>query len=265
MNKIIKKLLYNQSKILTVLIIVILISSISGIDWKSGIIHKGAFDSSFKILKAFLRPDISIEIIGVAFSATIRTLVYAITGMTIGLVLSFFTGIFASGKLQKSTLGRKFTKGVWRSILGVVRGVHELVWAWLFVAYIGLTPVAGVLAIGIPYGAALGRVFADILNDVPEEPIKSLESSGANKKQVILYGYLPYARRDMISYSLYRLECAIRASVIMSFIGLGGLGYNIQLALSDLDYNRAATFIYFLIILITLIDIWSNQIRKDLV
>ena len=68
---------------------------------------------------------------------------------------------------------------------------------------------------------------------------------------------------DMISYTMYRFECAIRSSAIMSFIGLGGLGYQIQLSLADLNYDQVWTYVFFLIALVLLVDIWSNYVRKD--
>ena len=68
------------------------------------------------------------------------------------------------------------SKGVFRSILGFLRAIHELIWALIFVAMFGLSPLSAILALGIPYGGILGRIFADMLNDVPEEPIKALSS-----------------------------------------------------------------------------------------
>lgn len=178
------------------------------------------------------------------------------------LLIAMTLGVLASGVLFKEKRRSRVLKSFFRGILGFMRAIHELVWAWLFVAAIGLSPYAAVFALGIPYGGTLGRVFADMLEDVPKEPISSLESTGANKLQVLFYVYLPTAKADMISYGMYRFECAIRSSTIMSFIGLGGLGYQIQMALSDLSYSRVWTYLYFLILLVFLIDLWSNGIRK---
>ena len=146
-----------------------------------------------------------------------------------------------------------------------MRAIHELVWAWLFVASIGLTPFAAIFALAIPYGGTLGRIFADILNDVPREPINALKSSGASNLQILFYGYLPIAKADMISYIMYRFECAVRSSTIMSFVGLGGIGYQIQLALQDLNYNDVWTYMFFLTALVVLIDLWSNILRRELI
>ncbi|MDF2533155.1 MAG: phosphonate transporter permease protein, partial [Clostridia bacterium] len=124
---------------------------------------------------------------------------------------------------------------------------------------------AAIFALAIAYGGALGRVFADILNDVPQEPLNALKSSGASKLHILLYAYLPMTASNMLSYTMYRFECAIRSSAIMSFVGLGGLGYQIQLSLSELRYHEVWTFMFFLIVLVSAVDLWSNMLRKRLV
>ena len=112
-----------------------------------------------------------------------------------------------------------------RFFLAAIRSVHELVWAWLFVAAVGLSPMAAILALAIPYGGILGRIYSEILDDVPSEPIRALRVSGASEWKVFLYGRLSMAMPDILSYTFYRLECAIRAAAIMSFVGIAGLGY----------------------------------------
>ena len=67
---------------------------------------------------------------------------------------------------------------------------------------------------------------------------------------------------NLISYSLYRWECAVRSAAIMSFVGLGGLGFEIRIALDDLYYRQVWTFLFILMILVLVIDTWSSLIRK---
>ncbi len=69
---------------------------------------------------------------------------------------------------------------------------------------------------------------------------------------------------DMLSYSFYRFECAIRAAAIMGFVGIGGLGMQIQLSLGDLFYNEVWTLLYALIGLVLLVDVWSTWLRRSL-
>ena len=135
-------------------------------------------------------------------------------------------------------------------MLGGLRAIHELVWALLFVAAIGLSPFAAVLALALPYAGILGRILAEMLQDVPPGPLASLRTTGAGEGKVLLYGRLPMAFPNMVSYALYRFECGIRSAAIMSFVGLGGLGYQIQISLDDLRFAEVWTFVYCLVLLV---------------
>jgi hypothetical protein len=88
--------------------------------------------------------------------------------------------------------------------------------------------------------------------------------AGASRLQCMIYGYFPEAFKEMLSYTLYRLECAIRSSSVLSFVGLGGLGFQINLALQDLNYSRLWVYVYFLILLVLVIDIWGSSFRRNL-
>ena len=124
--------------------------------------------------------------------------------------------------------------------------------------------MAAVLALGIPYGGILGRIYSELLQDVPEAPLRALRSAGASEWRVFWYGRLPMALPDMLSYTFYRLECGVRSAAILSFVGLGGIGYQVQIALDDLAYERAWTFILALVLLVIAVDVWSTLVRKKL-
>lgn len=250
--------------ILTILLVLIFVWSLFSVSWGTDLLHPGGRATLRQIGSSLLHPDLSPRILKLALIAAWRTLAYAVAGMTIAFLFAFILGILASGVLAKSSTNRRASKAIFRGILGFMRAIHELTWAWLFVAAVGLTPFAAIFALAIPYGGALGRIYADILNDVSKEPIKALKTAGASRLQLLLYGYLPMAKVDMISYTMYRFECAVRSSTIMSFVGLGGLGFEIQLALQDLNYNEVWTFMFFLTALVLLIDIWSNVLRRGL-
>ena len=100
---------------------------------------------------------------------------------------------------------------------------------------------------------------------MPEEPLSALRTAGASEWQVLLYGRLPIALPDMLSYTFYRLECAIRAAAVMSFVGVAGLGFQIQISLDDLRFSEVWTLLFALVGLILLIDLWSTWVRRSLV
>lgn len=256
---------FHKKTTLTVLMVIIFIGSLFSVEWESDLFHSGGKATTMQILEGLINPDFSPEIIKLALISSWRTLAYATAGMSLALILGAALGVLGSGVIASKPHHKTMFITGFRGILGFMRAIHELVWAWLFVAALGLSPFAAIFAIAIPYGGILGRIFADMLNDVPKQPINALKACGAGRIQLLLYGYFPMASGGMISYCMYRFECAIRSSAIMSFIGLGGLGYQIQLSLNDLKYDEVWTFMYFLIGLVLFIDYWSQVLRKRLV
>lgn len=261
-----QKLLYfHKRNVLTVLLLLVFIWSLFSVSWGPELFHSGGFVTLVQMLEGIIRPDLTSEILSLAVTSTWRTLAYAVAGMSLALLIGLLFGVLASGVLASKKFSRSLTMSIFRGVLGFMRAIHELVWAWLFVAAWGLSPYAAIFAIALPYGGILGRIFADMLNDVPKQPIRALQAAGASRWQVLFYGYIPLSIADLLSYVFYRFECAIRSSAIMSFIGLGGLGYQIQLSLNDLKYDEVWTFMYFLIGLVIIVDVWSQLLRKRLV
>jgi phosphonate transport system permease protein len=249
---------------LTVILVGAFLLSLTAVNWDGRMLHAGGIAAIGDIFEAMLHPNLSSDVLRKAFRESWTTLAYAVAGMTVGLAIGLPAGIVASGTTTRTTWLRRVNVGVSRGILAFFRAIHELVWAWLLVAAIGLSPLAAVFALGIPYGGILGRIYAELLQDVPEGPLRALRSAGAREWRVLLYGRLPMAAPDMASYGFYRLECGIRSAAIMSFVGLGGLGQQIQLSLADLDYSRMWTSLFFLMGLILAVDLWSTQFRRKL-
>lgn len=260
--KMLKSRLSDNRRLLTILLIAAFVWSLLSVHWHAGVIHSGGFRAILQIGTSFFRPDISPSVLGDALLAGWRTVAYATAGLTVALALGFPLGVAASGVLNSSIRIRRINQSAIRFILAFFRSMHELVWAWLFIAALGLSPIAAVLALGIPYSGILGRIYSELLQDVPEAPLRSLRNAGASEWRVFWYGRLPMALPDMLSYTFYRLECGIRSAAILSFVGLGGLGYQIQISLQDLAYSRAWTFLFVLIGLVIAVDLWSTLIRK---
>ena len=100
---------------------------------------------------------------------------------------------------------------------------------------------------------------------MPAPPLQALRASGASPMRVLLYGRLPMALPELVSYTFYRFECAIRAAAIMSFVGIRGLGYEIQLSLNDLLFSQVWTLMLFMVALVMVVDMWSSRLRRSLV
>ena len=233
------------------------------VDWRNDLVHPGGFEVLGDLVRGLATPEFSGEVLGKAAEAAWTTLTFAVAGLSLALILGIPLGVLASGTLVRGARGRSAAFAA-RTLLSALRTVHELVWAWLFVASIGLSPFAAIFALAIPYAGILGRIYADQLNDVPEPPLRALRSAGASEFAILLHGRMPAAISGMASYTFYRLECGLRSSAIMGFVGISGLGLQIQLSLDDLDYSRAGTFLFVLVGMIALVELWSALLRRRL-
>ncbi len=236
--------------------------SLVGIGWGDGVINTGGLRAVGQIVAAAFQPQLTLDVLSIGARSTWTTIAYACAGMTVALVIGFPLGIIGSGTVVRSPWAKRWNISSARFVLAVFRAIHELVWAWIFVAALSLSPMAGVLALGLPYGGILGRIYAELLQDVPDAPLRALRGTGATEWRVFWFGRLTMALPDMLSYTFYRLECGIRSAAILSFVGLGGLGQNIQISLQDIDYSRMWTFVYFLIALVVVVDLWSSMVRR---
>ena len=254
-----KKSFHNNRKIvLTLILSFFFLITFLRINFKGGILHTGGYNTLKNMLLSLLKPDLSPEIIIIAIKSCWQTFSYALISISVAILISFPLAILASGIILKNKIM------IWtiRGIIGFLRAIHELIWAWIFVAAIGLTPIGAIFALAIPYAGYFGKIFTDLLEETPKSPIIALELSGAGKLQKMIYGYLPATFPNMFSYIMYRLECAIRSSSVVCFIGLGGIGFQIQISLQDLKYNQVWTFMFFLIGMIIVIDKWGYEIRR---
>jgi phosphonate transport system permease protein len=211
-------------------------------------------------LAGFLPLATGAEFLAYLAKATLETLAIATAGLALaGLIAVPLAYLASAAGREKPTLN-PFSRG----LLTVLRGIPELVWALLFVRVFGLGPAAGVLALGLTYGGMLAKVYAEILESVDPAPASALRHNGAARPLAILYGLLPSASKELASYTVYRWECAIRASVVMGFVGAGGLGQLMDQAMKMLNGGEAATILITFMVLVFGADGLSGGLRRSL-
>jgi phosphonate transport system permease protein len=169
----------------------------------------------------------------------------------------------------QSALGRALRRTVapasyafFRTLIALMRSIHELLWAVLFLAALGLSEVAAILAIAIPYAGTLAKVFSEMVDEAPRDAAQALRAAGASRLQVYCFALIPRALPDMVAYGFYRLECALRSSAIMGFFGFPTLGLYVRQSFSSTNYGEVWTYLYVLIALVVLLDAWSAGMRR---
>ncbi|MGE8058063.1 PhnE/PtxC family ABC transporter permease [Pseudomonas sp. NPDC089547] len=218
---------------------------------------------------AFWPPAHDAEFLSLLYEATLQTLAVATVGMALALLLAIPAGLLASRALSLRAASRAGRAGLRsrlvrlpvRGLLIFLRSVPEIVWALLFVRAVGLGPTAGVLAIAITYSGMLGKVYAEIFESVDQRPVHALLQAGSGRLTAFLYGILPNAASEVVSYTVYRWECAVRASVVMGFVGAGGLGQQIDLSMRMFAGAEVASMLLTFLLLVMLADLLSRVLR----
>lgn len=201
---------------------------------------------------------------------TWRTVAMATVGIVLGLLIAIPLTLIATRVLSLSALTGRMApvpaavRAAVRILLIVLRSIPELVWALVFVRVVGLGPTAGVLAIALTYGGMLGKVYAEILESGELHPTHTLLRSGSGRLQAFFWGLLPTNAGELTSYTVYRWECAIRSSVVLGFVGAGGLGQQLDNSMKMFNGGEVATMLLVFVALVALADRTSAWLRRSL-
>jgi phosphonate transport system permease protein len=224
-----------------------------------------------------LTPDVSSLALSEMLRAVWNTVVFATAAMTLALLMGIVLGFLSStawwsedgaakGNTCVTCLRCTICPAVYvfaRLFIALFRSIHELFWAVLFLVAMGVNPFSGVLAIAIPYGCTLAKIFSEMVDEAPRESATALRAAGASAMQVYCFGLVPRALPDITAYAFYRFECTLRSAAILGFFGFETLGYFIKGAFQDTDYGQTWTFLYALLALVIAADWWSGAFRRS--
>lgn len=223
-----------------------------------------------QFLGTFLPPALNADFLALVARETWRTVAIATAGMTLALLIALPLTLLSTRVLSVSALrGRMATwpfvvRQAVRLLLIVLRSVPELVWALVFVRVVGLGVTAGVLAIALTYGGMLGKVYSEILESGEGHATEALLRNGCGRLQAFCFGLLPQNAGELISYTVYRWECAIRSSVVLGFVGAGGLGQQLDSSMKMFAGGEVSTMLLVFFGLVAVADRTSTWLRKAL-
>jgi phosphonate transport system permease protein len=144
------------------------------------------------------------------------------------------------------------------------RTVPDLVFALLFVSAFGLGPLAGVLAIGIHSFGTLGKQFTEVFENIDMNPVEGVRSAGGRFVDVVRFAALPQVLPNLVSYTLLRFEINVRASSIVGFVGAGGIGQDLFVAIRKFYYTDVSAILLIIIVAVSIMDVVTERIRHRL-
>jgi len=188
-----------------------------------------------------------------------QSIVIAFLGTVFGTLLAIVFALFAA-----SNITNKWVRNITRFFIGLERSLPEIIIVLLLIAAFGLGPMAGILTLTLGCIGMIGKLLADVIEELDPVMMESMASVGANKLQVIIFGVLPQIMPNLISYTLFRFEINIRLSVILGAVGAGGIGYELDYSFGMLQYHRAFTALLVIIAMIFGTEHLSQRLRNKI-
>jgi len=198
------------------------------------------------------------KIIPKLIDPTIVTFQISVMGTTLGVLLAFPLSFLGARNFTKS----RILCNVIRLVFNVCRGVSELVWAILFVSMVGLGPFPGVLAQIVYATGILGKFFSEAVENMNQDSINALRTTGANRFQIAFQGVLPELLPNFSGYVLLNWEHNIRSATVLGLVGAGGIGLELMSSMRLFRYQEVLTILIVIVVMVTIVDTISAFIRK---
>jgi phosphonate transport system permease protein len=229
-------------------------------------ISDAAFHGAFQGLMGFLggvMPKSWAEFVGLPWAtlaaSLVQTIQMAILGTFLGVMFSLPLAVLASRQT-----GPRLVQGATRFLLNGIRTVPSIFWALLFVAFVGLGPVAGVFALAAYSCGYLTKFFYEALEDADNKPASALRALGASRLQTFWWASLPAARPALLGACLFMFEYNIRASSILGVVGAGGIGQDLMYYIEWRQFPAAAAGLLMLLVIVVALDSVSQAYRRKL-
>lgn len=177
--------------------------------------------------------------------AVLQTLAFALLGVAVSNVIGFGLALLFHFRIIR--IGCAF-----------VRAIHELFWALIFLQIFGLSPLTGILAIAIPYAGIIAKVYAEILEEADPAPARAAPY-GSGALSIFLFARLPDAWVHFKHYSMYRLECGLRSSAVLGFVGLPTLGFHLDSAFKQGNYSEVSALLLLFYVIIATMRYWMHK------
>jgi phosphonate transport system permease protein len=194
------------------------------------------------------------------WEAMLQTLAIGLVATGIGVVLSLPLGLLAA----RTVAPHPVVHAAARTTILVVRAIPELILAVVFVAAVGLGPVAGAMALGIGSIGFLGKLVADAVEEIPTDAAEAVRSVGGGWWKVLFSAVLPQGMPSIVGSSLYLLDVNIRTSTILGIVGAGGVGFLLFEAIRTLHFEVAGGIVLLVFVVVLLIERLSGWIRAQL-
>ncbi|HZB34029.1 MAG TPA: phosphonate ABC transporter, permease protein PhnE [Streptosporangiaceae bacterium] len=214
-------------------------------------------EGAIQMVDGLVPPDLSPELLRRLGVTALETIQISVASLILGAVLGLPLAVLIAGNVEAP----RWLAAAARMAATTLRSVHELLWALIFVATVGLGATAGVYAIGVHSAGVIAKLCSEQLEAVDPAPVEAMRLTGGTRVACALLGVVPQARANVVSQLLYQWECNIRSSVVVGFVGAGGIGEALGIALRLFRYQELATLICAVLVMVAAVDQISRLVR----
>ncbi|WP_208589508.1 phosphonate ABC transporter, permease protein PhnE [Gracilibacillus suaedae] len=247
--------------IISAILIGLIIGSVFVIDFES--MGNSGWTIAKNILLGIVTPDLDLLLNfttqGVMY-LLLETIAIAFLGTIIGVLLAIPLAF-----LSASNVVPKPISWITRLLLIVIRTIPSLVYGLMLIRVTGPGPFAGVLTIAIVSIGMLAKLFVDAIEDLDTSIFESMTSIGCTTFEKIRFGIIPQLTAMFLSIGIYRFDMNLREASILGLVGAGGIGAPLIFAMNSYRWNEVGSILIGLVILILIVEIWSNNMRNKLV
>jgi phosphonate transport system permease protein len=178
---------------------------------------------------------------------------------------AFLLAFAAARNLTRESRGAKVVYTLLRTLMNLARAVEPLVWALVFITWVGIGPFAGVLALWVHSVASLVKLYSEQIESIDRGPMDAIKATGAGTLQVLRYGVVPQVIPPFLSFTIYRWDINVRMSTIIGFVGGGGIGYILKPRVDLGEWGEVGTLVLLIAVAVWVMDLVSARIRERIV
>ena len=195
------------------------------------------------------------------FEPMLETLQIAVVASAIGCAIAMPVAFFVS----RVTAPNVVSLALGRSFLSIVRAIPDILYALVFVAAVGIGPLAGIVALVLFNLGVVAKLLSETVDAVDVGPIEAARAGGAGRTQTVRWAVLPQVLPNYVAYSLYTFELNIRASAVIGVVGAGGIGNLLFTQYRFFNWSNVSVIVVELFVLVMLIELLSISLRRRLV
>ncbi len=205
------------------------------------------------------------ETLNVTINKIIETVFLALMATTLGALFAVPLSFLGARNIMPNTPVGNAVYLTTRTFFNLTRSIEPLIVATIFAIWVGFGPFAGVLALSVSTVANMGKLYSEAAESIDPGPIEAITATGANRLQVVWYGVIPQIVPPYISFTIYHWDINVRMSTIIGFVGGGGIGMELARWINQLQWQSAATAVWAIVVVVTIMDYTSAVVRERIV